>query len=131
MFLIFAGSTDALSAEQTSRFLVPFLRWFDPEISIATIAVIHFALRKLGHLIEYAILAALLWRALRASSLQQLWKPAVSALVIAAGYAALDEFHQSFVPTRTASGNDVMIDICGAIVGLVICWMFARRRREM
>src|ERR1700716_1287813 len=112
MLLIFAGSTDALSAEQTSRFLVPFLRWLDPQISIVTIAAIHFALRKLGHLTEYAILAALLWRAVRAGSLRQLWKPAVIALVIAGGYAALDEFHQSFVPTRTASGNDVMIDIC-------------------
>src|ERR1700737_1319963 len=53
MVLIFAGSTDALSAEQTSRFLVPFLRWLNPEISVATIAAIHFALRKLGHLTEY------------------------------------------------------------------------------
>src|SRR5713226_7635170 len=65
MALIFAGSTDALSAEQTSRFLVPFLRWLDPQISIATIAAIHFTLRKLGHLMEYGILAALLWRGLR------------------------------------------------------------------
>ena len=57
--LIFASSSDALSAEQTSRFLVPFLRWLDPQISFATIAAIHFALRKLGHLTEYAIFAAL------------------------------------------------------------------------
>jgi VanZ family protein len=130
MFLIFAGSTDALSAEQTSRFLVPFLLWLDPEISVATIAVIHFALRKLGHLTEYAILAALLWRALRATALRELWKPAVITLVIAAIYAALDEFHQSFVPTRTASENDVMIDIGGAIAGVMICLMFARGVRD-
>src|SRR6266705_4116904 len=63
--VIFVGSTGVMSAEQTSRFLVPFLRWLDPQISFATIAAIHFALRKLGHLTEYAIFAALLWRALR------------------------------------------------------------------
>src|SRR6266513_523349 len=65
--IIFAGSTDIFSAEQTSRYLVPFLRWLNPQISISTIAAIHLALRKLGHLIEYAVLAALLWRALRSS----------------------------------------------------------------
>ena len=49
MILIFAGSTDVLSAEHTSRFLVPFLRWLDPEISFATIAHINIVLRKLAH----------------------------------------------------------------------------------
>src|SRR6266446_5534262 len=62
---IFVGSTEALSAEQTSRFLVPFLRWLDPHISDATIATIHFVVRKLGHITEYGVLAMLLWRALR------------------------------------------------------------------
>src|SRR6266478_2665939 len=64
MLLMFVGSTDVLSAEHTSRFLVPFLLWFDPHISASTIVSIHFALRKIGHLTEYAILAALLWRGL-------------------------------------------------------------------
>ena len=53
MLLIFAGSSDVLSAEHTSRFIVPFLRWFDPQISFAAIAAIHLTLRKLGHLTEY------------------------------------------------------------------------------
>src|SRR5438045_5204621 len=65
MALIFVGSTDVLSAQHTSRFLVPFLRWLDPQISLAALAQIQFAIRKLGHLTEYAILAMLLWRALR------------------------------------------------------------------
>ena len=58
--VIFAGSTDIFSTEHTSHYLVPFLRWLHPQISISTIATIHFALRKLGHLTEYAVLAALL-----------------------------------------------------------------------
>jgi VanZ family protein len=131
MLLIFAGSTDALSAEQTSRFLVPFLRWLDPQISVATIATIHFALRKLGHLTEYGVFAALLWRAMR-GTLRSRRSVAIAALVfiVSAMFAASDEFHQSFVPTRTASSSDVLIDMCGAILGLIVCFMFTWRRKS-
>lgn len=128
MILIFAGSTDALSGEQTSRFLVPFLRWLDPQISIAALATIHLAVRKLGHLTEYAILATLLWRGFGSLELGK-WKVAAISLGIAACYAALDEFHQSFVPTRTASERDVMIDVCGAIVALAICLALRGRKQ--
>ncbi len=128
--LIFAGSTDALSAEQTSRILVPFLRWLDPQISFATIAAIHFALRKLGHLTEYAISAALLWRALRRGTNLQAKMSILFLLawLAAAIFAVTDEFYQSFVPSRTASPIDVMIDLCGAMIGLIICMMCAAGR---
>jgi len=49
------------------------------------------------------------------------------AWLAAAIFAVTDEFHQSFVPSRTESPVDVMIDICGAVVGLVICMGFAAR----
>ena len=129
MAIIFLGSTDILSAEHTSRFLVPFLRWLDPQISLAGLAQIQFAVRKLGHLTEYAILAMLLWRALRGGDR---WKMKMSILFCIAAlacavFAASDEFHQSFVPSRTASSIDVMIDIGGALIGLLICWGLASR----
>jgi VanZ family protein len=47
------------------------------------------------------------------------------AWLAAAIFAVTDEFHQSFVPSRTASPIDVMIDICGAMIGLAICLAFA------
>ena len=130
--VIFLGSTDMLSAEHTSRFLVPFLRWIDPQISFATLNAIQFGIRKLGHLTEYAILAMLLWRALRSGTR---WQVKMSILFLVAAlasaiFAASDEFHQSFVPSRTASPTDVMIDICGTLIGLSICWMFAKRRNS-
>ena len=130
MAIIFLGSTDMLSAEHTSRILAPFLRWIDPQISLAALNAIQLGVRKLGHLTEYAILAMLLWRALRAGIRWQM-KMSILFLVAALGsaiFAASDEFHQSFVPSRTGSPNDVMIDICGALAGLAICWMFARRQ---
>jgi VanZ family protein len=129
--VIFLGSTDMLSAEHTSRFLVAFLRWIDPQISFATLNAIQLGIRKLGHLTEYAILAMLLWRALRSGTR---WQMKMSILFLVAAlasaiFAASDEFHQSFVPSRTASPNDVMIDICGALIGLLSCLMFAARKR--
>jgi len=131
MGVIFLGSTDMLSAEHTSRFLVPFLRWIDPQISFATLNAIQLGIRKLGHLTEYAILAMLLWRALRSGTR---WQMKMSILFLVAAlasaiFAVSDEFHQSFVPSRTASPNDVMIDICGALIGLLSCLMFAVRKR--
>ena len=130
--LIFVGSTDALSAEQTSRFLVPFLRWFDPQISGATIAAIQLIIRKLGHITEYAILAMLLWRGLRRGTRLHAKMSILFSLawLAAAIFAVTDEFHQSFVPSRTASPLDVMIDICGAVVGLAICMVFAARASQ-
>jgi VanZ family protein len=130
MALIFLGSTDILSAEHTSRFLVPFLRWIDPQISWAALNAIQTVIRKLGHVTEYAILAALLWRALRGGALWRMKMSILFALVWigCALFAATDEFHQSFVPSRTASGNDVMIDICGALIGLTICVAVGMRK---
>lgn len=129
MLLIFAGSSDALSAEHTSRFIVPFLRWLDPQISIAAIVAIHAILRKLGHFSEYAILAALLWRGLRGTFTAVTGSLlALATFLIAAGFAASDEFHQSFVPSRTASARDVAIDCLGALCAVALCALFTARR---
>jgi VanZ family protein len=119
MVFIFVGSSDLLSAEHTSRYIGPFLRWFSPDVSDATIALVQLVVRKCAHLTEYAILAALLVRALRMFGV---------AFPVAAIYAAVDEFHQSFVATRTASPWDVAIDCVGAIAGLVL-YGLARKRK--
>jgi len=126
MIFIFIGSTDLMSAEHTSRFIGPFLRWFAPDITEATIASVQLIVRKCAHLTEYAILAVLLYRAFR-QSLARLWRGASFAFLGAAVCAALDEFHQAFVASRTGSPWDVMIDCCGALLGLAICLAFRRR----
>src|SRR5438093_4581488 len=63
--VIFVGSSDLMSAEHTSRFLGPFLRWLKPDVTADAIAKVQLFVRKVAHLTEYAILAILLWRALR------------------------------------------------------------------
>ncbi len=119
MALMFFGSSDLMSADHTSRFLTPFLRWLDPQISGRTIGQVHFFVRKAAHVTEYAILSGLLFRALR-WSMSGLWRRGVFALVPALLFAPLDEFHQSFVPSRTSSARDVLIDYCGAILGILL-----------
>lgn len=126
MALIFAASTDLMSAEHTSRFIEPFLRWLRPGISPDTIARAHFYIRKAAHVSEYAVLAALFYRAL-VNTLCAGRAVAAAAIVLlfCAAYAASDEFHQSFIPSRTASARDVAIDVSGALLAVclysVIC----------
>ena len=127
MVFIFIGSTDLMSAEHTSRFIGPFLRWFAPEITDATVTSIQLIVRKCAHLMEYAILSALLLRALR----QHLLAARSVAFVLAALYAVVDEFHQSFVPSRTGSPWDVLTDSIGAILGLVIYVRMTRRSSNL
>jgi VanZ family protein len=126
MVFIFIGSTDLMSAEHTSRFIGPFLRWFAPDLTEATVASIQLIVRKCAHLTEYAVLAGFLYRALRQRS-EQVIPAVIIAFLIAAIYAALDEFHQSFVASRTASAWDVAIDCMGAALGLALCLAFRRR----
>ncbi len=125
MMVIFTMSTDMGSAANTSRYLVPFLHWLNPTISQASIEQIHFIIRKGGHLSEYAVLASLLFFALRHGAALRLqnsrWKSAALALLLSTAYAAVDEIHQSFVGSRTAAVGDVMIDSCGALAGLCLC----------
>jgi VanZ family protein len=128
--VIFLGSTDLMSAEHTSRFIVPFLRWLKPDISAETLASIHFILRKCAHVGEYAVLGLLL---LRAATLMTNFKRSIpikylSVLGVCLLVAATDEFHQTFVASRGASAMDVMIDSVGSIVGLLIGTAFERRR---
>jgi VanZ family protein len=118
--LIFIGSSSALSASHTSVVLRPVL-WLFPHVSDATLATIHFLVRKAGHLTEYAILALLAAHAFRTSShglLRNRWFWV--SLLFVVTYSLSDEFHQSFVPARTASIYDSMIDSAGGLTALVL-----------
>jgi len=130
--VIFVGSTDLMSAEHTSRFLVPILRWLKPDVAPETIRSVHTAVRKCAHVAEYAILALLLWRALRSGSAVRAKMSTLVAAVLlgCAVFAASDEFHQSFVKSRTPSLRDVLLDIAGALFGLLIGASFAHRRSK-
>lgn len=84
---------------------------------------------KILHLLGYALLAALFFRALRATrpaaAPTALW---VMSVAFAAFYGAMDEVHQAFVPTRSADFFDFMADASGAVIGAgMAAWLTSRR----
>jgi VanZ family protein len=76
-------------------------------------------LRKAAHMTEYAILGALLLRAL---------DRVVPAFVIGTLYAVTDEIHQHFVRGRYASPVDVLIDAAGVAIGIYFLHRLVRPR---
>jgi VanZ family protein len=134
MLVIFSASSDARSYEHSSRLFEPLLHWLFPQMSQVHVEAIHHVFRKCGHLTEYAIFAALLWRALYRPARNQprpwSWQPARAALLIVALYSASDEFHQLFVPTRTSLVSDVFIDTTGGAIGLLVIWGLGRWRKR-
>ena len=120
---IFFASSDGFSASSTSRLIGPLVLWLFPNTSQAQLDTIHFFTRKLAHFSEYALLALLAARAFLTSpspKVKQNWF--VISLVLVVVYALLDEYHQSFVPSRTASIFDSFIDISGGLTALFVVW---------
>ena len=127
-FISFASS-DNFSASNTSRIIGPLVLWLFPKTSPETMASIHFVVRKLAHFLEYAVLGLLAARAFRGSGrpwIRARW--VAIAVVLIVGYALLDEYRQSFVPSRTSSIYDSFVDIAGGLTALLIVrWRSGRR----
>src|SRR6185295_11833443 len=116
MAFISIASTGEFSGENTSRIIRPLVLWLFPDISEASLQLVHFSVRKAAHFIEYAVLGLLAGRAFSRSShslLGRRWVFVGLALIVV--YALLDEYHQSFVPSRTASIYDSLIDSAGGL----------------
>ena len=119
-------STGLFSGENTSRLILPILAWLLPRASVETLALAHFLIRKSGHFGEYFLFSLLMLRGIRAGRREWRWTWAAAALAAAACYAGLDEFHQAFVPSRTASASDVLLDSLGAAVAQLFAALRAR-----
>ena len=101
--LISVASTDSFSPEHTGHFITPVLHWLFPSASVHRLDLVNHYIRKAAHVIEYFLFSILLFRVIRGKNCGWQLRWAIMALAIAAGYSAFDEFHQSFVPSRTAS----------------------------
>jgi VanZ family protein len=122
---IFIFSTTLFTSDNTSRFIIPLLHFLFPSASMATLEWMHHLIRKGGHLSEYFVLCILVFQWLRGGRSGWNWKWALCAVAIAAAYACTDEFHQIFVPGRTASPWDVLIDTCGAALAQVVLFLMS------
>jgi len=115
---IFWMSTETFSSERTFSVVRAVISFLVPGLSGKEVDLIHAIIRKLAHVVEYLILGFLLFRAFRGrSSAWWSWRWFFLATIVVLLWAASDEFHQSFVSTRTASIVDVGIDIVGGILG--------------
>ena len=115
--LISALSSGLFSGEHTGGFLLPLLRAALPGASHEQLLALHALIRKFAHVFEYLVLGLLLVRALHAEGLRG-GALAATAVVVGVAYAALDETHQAFVPSRTASPADVAVDAIGVLAGV-------------
>ena len=83
---------------------------------------------KFLHVVEYAVLAVLCYRAFRRAAGPSAREYAVALAIVAASlYGATDEVHQAFVPFRTAAWSDWVADTAGAAIGAVIAARFMER----
>lgn len=78
-------------------------------------------MKNLGHIVEYALLAFLTFRALynreeKGFFSKHTWFWALTGAIL---YGVSDEVHQMFVPTRTAYLGDIFMDGVGAGMGLL------------
>lgn len=99
-----------------------------PSLSQQSIDTANLALRKLGHWCEYFALAVLLARALRADGVVvSVKRRMIWTIILVVAYAASDEIHQAFVPSRTAALTDVLLDSLGGLCG-AFCFEWRRQR---
>jgi VanZ family protein len=128
-------STGTFSSENTGGFLYPIFH-FLTGVSAARFEHWHHYIRKTGHFVGFFTLSWLLfrsWRAtlpsidLRAWSFQ--W--ATIAWLMSTLVAGLDEWHQTFLPSRTGTLHDVALDSAAALTSQLVVWMFLRRRSAL
>jgi VanZ family protein len=133
LIVIAIESSTYLSAHNTSRFLYPLLHFLFG-VNHGQFEHWHFYIRKGGHVFGYGLLSILLFRAWRETlpALGQRWtlRWAGIAVLGTALVASLDEWHQSFIPTRTGTIHDVFLDTAAGIGAqiLVLIWIKARSR---
>jgi VanZ family protein len=116
MATIAVFSSGSFGADRTGGFTLFLLAHLLPGASPDFLHGLHGLIRKMGHVVEYGILAALWLRALtpgRPPGRAALW-----AVILATGYAAVDEVRQAFAPNRSPSVADVLLD--GAAAWLAV-----------
>jgi VanZ family protein len=128
--LITFESTDFFSAQNTGRLVYSLLTRLFGEINFYDFLVFHHYLRKTGHVLGYGVLSLLLlrgWRATLGCAQAWWWRTALLAWVGTALVAAMDEWHQTFIPSRKGNPWDVLLDSAAGLVFLLIAYVWLRR----
>ncbi|MFZ0801110.1 MAG: VanZ family protein [Terriglobales bacterium] len=123
-------STTYLSSEYTGRFLYPILHYL-LGLDWKRFAIWHHYIRKTGHFVGYFVLSVLLFRAWKATlKLPALWALRWSgiAFFMSALVASMDEWHQTYLPSRTGAISDVMLDSSAALTAQIVIFLFLRAK---
>jgi VanZ family protein len=128
--VIFTLSTDSFSSENTATLFSPAVHWLLPHLTQGQFNYIHHIIRKSAHFTEYFIFCLLIYRAVRGDRKGWQWTWGISALAVAAGYSIMDEVHQAFVASRTASPYDSLLDSIGAFFAFAVLWLWFRLRKS-
>jgi VanZ family protein len=130
LVIIAIESTDSFSAQNTGGMLYSLLiRWFG-HIDLYRFLEVHHYLRKAGHVIGYGMLSLLLLRGLRATFHQTsawAWRTALISLLGTVFVASMDEWHQSFIPSRMGSPRDVALDSVAGLIFLLMAYAWMTR----
>jgi VanZ family protein len=135
LILIAIESTPWLSFQNTGHLLYQVVSSLLGSANASEISFVNAAMREVGHVTGYGVLSWLLFRAWRATLRSPDgpgWAISWSAVafVMTAGVASLDEWHQTFLPSRTGSIHDVYLDSAAALIAQLLIFAFLRRRRS-
>jgi VanZ family protein len=125
--MIGSFSTDAFSSVHTGTILMKIIHAVYGPISQQAFILVHAYVRKAAHFTAYGMLSCLAfysWRTSLPGRLRWTFKWSGLALALTLLTACLDEFHQSFVPSRTASPHDVLLDMMGAMFAQILIASF-------
>jgi len=120
-------STGAYGASATGWLLEQLLSSLHIHLASSSFEFIHFLIRKLAHCTEYGIFGLFLYHSFTFRRPES-WntRSAVSAVVVAGLFSLTDEYHQSFVPGRTASIKDCGLDTFGALLAMALLYVGRR-----
>ena len=120
MIIFIMSSFAAADSDRQSGLIINFLTTIFPNINPNGIIIK--IVRKSAHFTEFALLGYFTARAFKLSK-----KSPLCSILACSVYAATDEYHQSFVPGRSAEFKDVAIDIVGASFGVGIYLLSHRK----
>ena len=127
--IVACESTAYFGADHTTGPLRTIWQWLFGPIGDERWDLIHHILRKTGHFVGYGLLGVVWLRAWRMTRPRAVFfTDALLALLGTALVASGDEFHQTFLPNRTGSPWDVLLDCAGAAVLICATWLILRIR---
>lgn len=122
-------STQTMGAAHTAGMLAALFSLLHVRVDPARLGEVNHALRKTGHFCGYGILCIVFFRAWRMTLRRiTIVRTLALALFCALLVASADEIHQSFLPGRTASPLDVLLDLTGALVLTSVAMPLLRRK---